>query len=134
MNAPLLVAGSVFAILAALIHVVIFTFESVNWARPAVWKRFGVATQQDAETLRPMAYNQGFYNLFLAVGAVVGVLLMLGDDTRQAGYAVALFAVLSMLAAATVLVTNNARLARAAATQGAVPLLAAVLLVLALVV
>ena len=134
MNAPLLVAGSVFAILAALIHVVIFTFESVNWARPAVWKRFGVATQQDAETLRPMAYNQGFYNLFLAVGAVVGVLLMLGDDTRQAGYAVALFAVLSMLAAASVLIISNPKLARAAVTQGAFPLIAVVFLLLALAV
>jgi putative membrane protein len=134
MNTPLLLVGTVFAILAALVHVVIFTFESVNWTKPAVWKRFGLSSQQDADTVRPMAYNQGFYNLFLAIGTVVGLLLMLNPDTMQAGYGVALFATLSMLAAASVLIISNPKLARAAVTQGAFPLVAVVFLLLAQVV
>ena len=132
MNPALLIIGSIFAILAALVHVVIFYFESIGWAKPAVWKRFGIGSQTDAETIKPMAYNQGFYNLFLGVGAVVGVIL-LATDVAQAGYAVALFATLSMVAAASVLVLNNVKLARAAVTQGALPLLAVLFFLLALI-
>jgi putative membrane protein len=132
MNPALLIIGSIFAVLAALVHVVIFYFESIGWTKPAIWKRFGVASQADAETVQPMAYNQGFYNLFLAVGAVGGVIL-LATDAAQAGYAVALFATLSMVAAATVLVTKNPKLARAAATQGLLPLVAVLFLLLALI-
>jgi len=132
MNPALLIIGSIFAVLAALVHVVIFYFESIGWTKPAIWKRFGVASQADADTVQPMAYNQGFYNLFLAVGAVGGVIL-LATDAAQAGYAVALFATLSMVAAATVLVTKNHKLARAAATQGLLPLVAVLFLLLALI-
>ena len=47
--------------------------ESLTWTRPATWKRFGLASQADAETTKPLAYNQGFYNLFLAIGAFIGI-------------------------------------------------------------
>jgi putative membrane protein len=132
MNPALLIIGSIFAVLAALVHVVIFYLESIGWTKPAVWKRFGVASQADADTVRPMAYNQGFYNLFLAIGAVVGTIL-LATELEQAGYAVVLFATLSMVAAATVLVLSNPRLARAALTQGALPLVGVLFLLLALI-
>jgi putative membrane protein len=132
MNPALLIIGSIFAVLAALVHVVIFYFESVGWTKPAVWKRFGVASQADADTVRPMAYNQGFYNLFLGVGAILGAIL-LATDVQQAGYAVVLFATLSMVAAATVLALSNPKLARAALTQGALPLVAVLFLLLALI-
>ena len=69
----MILASLLFAFLAAALHVFIFTMESVTWTRPATWKRFGIASQSDAETTRPLAFNQGFYNLFLAVGAFVGV-------------------------------------------------------------
>jgi len=132
MNPALLIIGSIFAVLAALVHVVIFYFESIAWTRPAIWKRFGIGSQTDAETIRPMAYNQGFYNLFLAVGIVAGVIL-LATDAALAGFGVALFATLSMVAAATVLVLSNPKLARAAVTQGALPLLAVLFFLLALI-
>jgi putative membrane protein len=132
MNPVFLVIGSVFAVLAAVLHVVIFRFESIAWSKPAVWKRFGVTSQADADVVRPMAYNQGFYNLFLGVGAALGVVL-LATGVTEAGYAIALFATGSMLAAASVLILSNRRLARAAVTQGAFPLLAVLFLLLALV-
>ena len=131
MNSTLLVTGSVVAVLAALLHLVIFYFESVAWGTPAIWKRFGVRTQDDADTIKPMALNQGYYNLFLAVGALVGVALLLWSDVQVAGYAVALFALFSMVAAAGVLIVSNPRLARAAFTQGTLPLVASVLLLVA---
>jgi putative membrane protein len=132
MNTVLLVIGAVFAVLAAVLHVVIFRLESIDWSKPAVWKRFGVASQSDADVVRPMAYNQGFYNLFLGIGALLGAALLL-TPAALAGYGIALFATGSMLAAATVLILSNRRLARAAITQGALPLLAVLFLLLALV-
>lgn len=134
MNAALTIAGSAFAVVAAVLHVVIFALESVLWSRPSTYRRFGVTSAEDAEVLRPMAYNQGFYNVFLALGTAVGLVLLATGAAPQAGIGIALLALSSMVLAAVVLVTSNPRLWRAAATQGTAPLLAVVLLVLALVV
>jgi putative membrane protein len=117
-----LIIGLVFVGIAAIIHKYIFYMESITWAKPATWKRFGLRSQEDADTVKPMAYNQGFYNLFLALGIVVGIILTL-VGLVDVGRAVALFGALSMVAAATVLVTSNPKLARAAALQGTAPLL-----------
>ena len=125
--------GCAFAVLAGLLHFGIFYLESVTWTRPATWKRFGLESQADAEVTRPLAYNQGFYNAFLGAGAIIGVALLLFSDAAEAGYGIALFAVLSMLLAATVLVLSSPALARAALTQGTLPLLSAACLLLALV-
>ena len=133
MNSALLVAGSVFVGLAALIHVYIFYLESIAWSKPKTWKTFGLASQSDADTVRPMAYNQGYYNAFLAGGIIVGLILLFTPSTQQAGFALVIFAAASMVLAATVLITSNAKLARAAVLQGAAPLIGIVLLVLAAV-
>ncbi|RIJ70147.1 DUF1304 domain-containing protein [Nakamurella silvestris] len=110
----------IFASLAALLHVLFFVLESVLFRRATVWGRFGVKSQADAETIAPMAYNQGFYNLFLALGVVVG--LVLGNE--DAGKGIVIFACACMVGAALVLVTNNVKLARSAAIQGIAPLIA----------
>jgi len=62
-----------FAVLAAGLHVIIFVFESVLWTQEPIWRRFKLESQDQAELTRPLAFNQGFYNLFLAVGTFVGV-------------------------------------------------------------
>jgi len=126
----LLILGIIFVALAAVIHVVIFYFESIAWAQPNVWKRFGMRSQQDADVVKPMAFNQGFYNLFLAIGVAVGFIVWFSGNL-DAGYGITLFAALSMAAAATVLILSNPKLARAALTQGALPLVGSVLLIVA---
>lgn len=120
---PMPAVGAVFAILAAVAHVLFFAMESVLFMRPEVHRRFGVRTLADAEVIRPMAYNQGFYNLFLACGAVVGVVLAAGDRDTE-GTAVTVFACACMVGAAAVLLSTGRRYARAAAVQSAFPLLA----------
>jgi uncharacterized membrane protein len=60
------------ASVAALVHVWFFALESVLIERPTVFRRFGLRSPEDAAIVRPMAFNQGFYNLFLAIGIVVG--------------------------------------------------------------
>jgi putative membrane protein len=102
----------------------------VLWNRPSTWKRFGVQSQADADVLRPMAYNQGFYNLFLALGAGAGLVMLASNAVRQAGAALSIFVLLSMLLAAVVLVFSNPKLARAAAFQGAAPLIGLIFLIL----
>ncbi|GAB5079340.1 DUF1304 domain-containing protein [Arthrobacter sp. AD-310] len=132
----MILASLLFAFLAAALHVYIFTMESLTWTRPATWKRFGVASQSDAETTRAMAFNQGFYNLFLAVGAFVGVgcVALAGSSAALAvvGWTLVFSSCGSMLLAALVLAGTGRKYLRAAATQGTLPVLAVVLGLVAL--
>ena len=132
----MILASLLFALLAAVLHIYIFTMESITWTRPATWKRFGVASQADAETTKALAYNQGFYNLFLAAGALAGagfVALAPEDPVlAAAGWTLVLSSCGSMLLASLVLALSGRKYLRAAATQGATPLLAVVLGVAAL--
>ncbi len=122
----MILASLVFAVIAALLHVYIFTMESITWTRPATWKRFGITSQADAETTRPLAYNQGFYNLFLAVGALAGIVAVaLGHPA--VGWTLVFSSCGSMLLASMVLALSGRKYLRAAATQGATPLIAVVL-------
>jgi putative membrane protein len=118
---PLL--AQAFALLAAALHVLFFYFESVTFARPDVWRRFGLSTQAEADVVRPMAFNQGFYNLFLAIGIVVGLVLVAAGQT-DAGRAIVLFACACMVLAGVVLIATSRAMARAALLQLVAPLLA----------
>lgn len=132
MAAASLITASVFVFIACLVHVLFFFMESVMWRRPSVWRRFGVRSQDDAELMRPMAFNQGFYNVFLAIGGGLGLVLIGTGDWMQGGIVLSLFAMGSMLAAAIVLVVSSPRFARAAILQGLPPLVAIVFLVLSI--
>lgn len=128
--------AAVLAVIAALLHAWFFVLESILWRRPRTWLRFRVASQTDADTIAPMARNQGFYNLFLALGALGGVWLASGDPTpttlgRMApGAAVALFACACMVGAGIVLVLGDRRFLPAALIQAVPPALAIVAYVL----
>jgi putative membrane protein len=111
-----------FAFLAAALHVIVFVFESVLWTREPIWRRFKLESQDQAELTRPLAFNQGFYNLFLAVGTLVGVISVLAGASTV-GWTLIIFATASMAAAAAVLVSTGWRYARPAATQALFPLL-----------
>ena len=119
----MILVSLLFAFIAAALHVYIFTMESLTWTKPATWKRFGLASQADAETTRPLAYNQGFYNLFLAIGAFIGVgsvAFAAGDPVQSAvGWTLVFSCCGSMLLAAVVLALSGKKYLRAAATQGA---------------
>ena len=111
------------ALVAAAIHVWFFVLESILFMQPRVFRRFGLASEDEARVVRSFAYNQGFYNLFLAAGAIGGVAKSLTGDP-EGGVPVLLFACGSMVAAGIVLVTHNRGFARAAAVQVIPPLVA----------
>ncbi|KNX36613.1 DUF1304 domain-containing protein [Luteipulveratus halotolerans] len=117
------------AALAALVHVYIFVIESLRFTAPATLRTFGIRSREEAEIMRPWAFNQGFYNLFLAIVTVVGLVLRAGDHD-EAGTALVAAATASMLAAAVVLIASDRGKARAAVVQGLFPLLALIALLL----
>jgi len=118
-------ASQCFALLAAALHVLIFCLESVWFMQPRVHKRFGAATTADAEARRLFAYNQGFYNLFLAVGILVGLALIHFRGNVIVGQTLVLFNCACMLSAGVVLFFSAGRqMLRAAVIQGMFPILA----------
>ena len=117
--------AQVAAFLAGAIHVLFFVLESVTFTKPSVAARFGLTTPDQIAAVRPMAFNQGFYNLFLALGAVGGLGLV-ATGSVEAGRAIVLFACACMVGAGAVLLSTNRRFARSAAIQ-AVPPLAVIL-------
>ncbi|TAM66345.1 DUF1304 domain-containing protein [Mycobacterium sp.] len=120
----------VFAALAALLHVCIFVMESLTWTSPRTRATFAT-TAEEAETTKLLAFNQGFYNLFLAVVTGIGITaISLGH--RGVGAALVFAGIGSMAAAAVVLLVSAPDKARAALTQGTLPAMAIVLLVLGL--
>ena len=126
----MLTAGLVFAALAALLHVYIFTMESLTWTSARTRARFGTSVEE-AEATKLLAFNQGFYNLFLAIVTGLGIPPVLMGDTAV-GVALVLAGVGSMAAAAVVLLLSAPEKARAALIQGVFPVIAIVLVVLGL--
>jgi putative membrane protein len=57
----------VFAAIAGFIHVLFFLMESVWWMHPKVHKNFGIKSFDEATQFKLSFFNQGFYNLFLAL-------------------------------------------------------------------
>ncbi len=123
-------AALVFAALSALLHVYIFVMESLTWTSPRTRAAFGT-TPKEAETTKLLAFNQGFYNLFLAVVTAIGI-IAIGLGHTAVGAALAFAGVGSMLAAAVVLLASSPDKSRAAVTQGAFPLVAVALLAIGL--
>lgn len=123
------IAAKVLLGIAAGIHVYIWVLESIRWTHPSTRKVFGVRSAADAETMRQMAFNQGFYNLFLALAVFVGIWVhsavdeVVGSTLMVAGGAM-------MVLAALVLVISSRRLYQAALVQGLAPALGLLLLIL----
>ncbi|MEV0247712.1 DUF1304 domain-containing protein [Nocardia sp. NPDC050712] len=117
----MLAVVQILAVLAALIHVYIFSLESLRFSDRKVHAGLFLVDDTELEAVKPWAYNQGFYNLFLAIGTVVGVFLV--RPCPAAGWALILMGCGSMLAAALVLVGTDRRMLKAAASQGTIPAL-----------
>ncbi|BBE47497.1 MULTISPECIES: DUF1304 domain-containing protein [Rhodococcus] len=123
------VAGYIFAGLAAAVHVYIFVLESILWTAPKTRAAFGVKSEEEAITTQPLAFNQGFYNLFLAIVSAVGIVIA-ATGSASVGIALVLAGTGSMVAAGLVLILSSPDKARAAVVQMLFPAIAVVLLVI----
>lgn len=113
--------GVIFALGAAILHVVVFYLESFAWTSDGALKAFNM-TKEEAENTQEMAFNQGFYNLFLAIEVFVGVFLM--ATRNPAGKVLVTFAVCSMEFAAILLFVTSPDKRSAAIKQAIFPLMA----------
>lgn len=127
MRAVLLTFGSLFILLGAAFHVYVFTLESISWRKPKTWKTFGLLSQDHAEIIASMAFNQGFYNLYLGMGAIVGLIALAFNQTI--GFTLMLFTAMSMFGAGVVLYFSVQKSRRAAIFQAGPPLLGIVCLI-----
>lgn len=127
----MLVAAAVFAALATLVHVYIFVLESLRWTAPSTRKTFGTSEVEAAAT-KELAFNQGFYNLFLGIVAAAGIIALAAGATAV-GSALLLAGAGSMVAAGLVLMISSPSKARAALVQLTFPAIAVVLVLLSLV-
>ena len=114
------------ALLAAALHVGFFYLESIAFRRPRTWARFGLSTQAEADVVGPMAFNQGFYNLFLALGVIGGLALvdLASGGAVSAGLGITKFSLACMVLAGAVLLATGRRFRRAALIQAIPPALA----------
>jgi putative membrane protein len=111
---------------AALVHVYVFVLESLLWTGPRARRTFGL-DEQTARTTAPMAFNQGFYNLFLAVEIVAGTIVW-ATGRHTVGAVLVLVGTVSMVAAGIVLLASDRSKVRPATVQIVPALLGAVLL------
>ena len=123
-------AGLVVCGIAAVLHVYIFVLESVTWTSSATRAVFGT-TAEEAEATRQLAFNQGFYNLFLAISVAVGIVLVAAGE-RPAGSAAVFVGAGSMVAAGVVLLLSDRSKAAAAFKQLTLPLIGVVVLAIGL--
>ena len=127
----MLIAAFILTGLAALIHVYIFYMESLAWTGKRTRATFGL-TKEQARSTQEMAFDQGFYNLFLAIAVFVG-LVNLALWNPAVGATLVFVGAGSMVAAAVVLFVFSADKRAVALKQGVIPALGLIALVLALV-
>jgi len=120
----------VLASLAALIHGYIFWLESFAWTKPRGLATFRMRPEQAAAT-KQLAFNQGFYNVFLAFVTVAGI-VALTTGSEGVGAALLIAGCGSMVAAGAVLWISSPANARAAIVQLTTPALALIALAIAL--
>jgi len=125
-----IVIGLVLAALAALLHVYIFVLESLLWTTPRARSTFGTS-EDEARATKELAFNQGFYNLFLAITTIIGLVVLTAGATAV-GAALVFTGTGSMVAAALVLLLSSPAKRRAALTQMAPGLLAILVLAIGL--
>jgi putative membrane protein len=122
------VVALIFIGIAVLLHCYIFVMESLRWTQPRTRATFGTSAQQ-AEDTREMAFNQGFYNVFLAIVAAVGMAFTI-VGSADIGLALVLAGAGSMVGAGVVLLVSSPDKARPALIQLVPPLIGCVALLI----
>lgn len=128
----MIIAGLVLTGLAALVHVYIFFLESFAWTSPRGRATFGT-TESEAAATRELAFNQGFYNLFLAIAVCAGIIAFIVGSTAV-GATLVFVGAGSMVAASLVLLLSSPEKRGAALKQGVIPALGVIVLAVGLAV
>ncbi|RKQ89315.1 putative membrane protein [Mycolicibacterium mucogenicum 261Sha1.1M5] len=127
----MVITGLVLTGVAALIHLFIFYLESIAWTSERARRTFGTGTVEEAKTQQALAFNQGFYNLFLAVAVALGIAFVTAGN-MPVGATLVFTGAGSMVAASLVLGISSPDKLGAALKQGLVPALGIVALAIGL--
>lgn len=100
-----------FSLLPALIHVGFFALESIFWGHPKVNRIFNLRTKEQVDHTRLLALNQGYYNLFLSIAVLGGIVVfffyetlgLTADVGPSIGKVLVSYSLLSMIGAGVVL-------------------------------
>jgi putative membrane protein len=129
----------VFALLAAAIHLLVFVWEAFLITRPRIHQGvFGIPAG-DVPAVRLWAFGVGFYNLFLGLGMLGGVVAWMAGYVTVGRTLVLYLLVFMLLSGLVLLVADRLGLGRAkgsgiggAVGQGGPPLIALVAAAIAL--
>ena len=114
--------AQIFAIIAGLFHVTAFVLESLVFHRPGA-QRFLLGRTETSRSVRLWAFNQGYYNLFLATGAIIGAILWIaGSETP--GRTLVIYTAAFMTLCGVVLFVSDRTLWRGMLGQATPPLIA----------
>lgn len=67
------VVAWVFALITALVHIIVFTWESLLIERRGIHEVIFSVPAEDVPAIRLWTFGLGFYNLFLGLGLIAGV-------------------------------------------------------------
>jgi putative membrane protein len=110
-----------FFLIAALVHIGFFVIESFLYQKADGYKYFKVTPEQHLAT-KVWAKNQGYYNLFLALGVLLGLYFIFKKQVMIAGV-VTSYCGLFMIGAGVALWLTEPRMRRGALLQIVPPLL-----------
>ncbi|MGY1454043.1 DUF1304 domain-containing protein [Streptomyces sp. SS8] len=116
------VFSQVAALTAAAVHVFVWPLESFLYGSARV-RLFLTGSTADAPEVRLWRVNVGFYNLFLALGLIAGVVSLHTGDANT-GRSLIVYVCLFMVAAGTVLFVSDRGLWRGSLGQAAPPAIA----------
>ncbi|WP_217428100.1 DUF1304 family protein [Microlunatus speluncae] len=92
----------VFALISAAIYLVAFVWETILFRRPGVHQGVFAVPAGDVEPVRLWSFCVGFYNLFIGLGAILGVILWAAGREPE-GRTLVIYSCLFMLGCGIVL-------------------------------
>lgn len=114
------ISFTMFAI-AGLIHIGFFIFESY-YLQKSQARQFLKISEIEHQSIRPWALNQGFYNLFLAIGVFIGLSYVRKLQIMMAGLMIS-FSGACMIVAGVVLFFSVPKMRKFALLQAGFPIL-----------
>ncbi len=115
-----------FILITAILHCLFFKLESIDFMKPKILRKFGL-NNESGGYVKIWALNQGFYNLFLALGLFYSIYL-LRSGSIESGRMLASFILLSISGAGLVLFLSARGKVVPALVQGVPALLGFILL------
>jgi putative membrane protein len=112
------VAARMFVGLVIAFHLAIFVGEALLWSLPAVHtvaigklnSDVALDVHSQAEVLRRLFINQGFYNLFVALGGMVGAALLASGRNKEGKALVQYVCAFAVGAGVVLMLSTNAHL------------------------